>query len=87
MPAERDRHPDDEELEDYAMGAHPGEASAELEEHLLTCAECRDRLSETDAYISAMRQGSARLRSEENVPRGRGIRALLSSLLRRSRRF
>src|SRR6185295_11602084 len=47
-----------EELEDYAMGRIPEEQSGRLEEHLLICATCRQRLEECDSYTSAMRQAA-----------------------------
>jgi hypothetical protein len=57
------RHMDDEEIERYSMGAMPEAAIAPFEEHLLICEPCRLRLARTDAYVSAMRQASARLRT------------------------
>ena len=57
------RHMDDEEIERYSMGAMPQAAIAPFEEHLLICEPCRLRLARTDAYVSAMRQASARLRT------------------------
>jgi anti-sigma factor RsiW len=47
-----------EELEDYAMGRIPEEQAGRLEEHLLICADCRQRLQEYDSYRSAMRQAA-----------------------------
>ena len=57
-------HVDDEELERYSMGAMPEAAIAPMEEHLLICEPCQLRLAQTDAYVGAMRQASARLRTE-----------------------
>jgi hypothetical protein len=55
----------EEEIERYSMGAMPEAAIAPFEEHLLICESCQLRLAQTDAYVSAMREASARL------PRGR----------------
>jgi hypothetical protein len=57
-------HMDEEEFERYSMGAMPEGAIAPFEEHLLICESCRDRLAQTDVYVAAMRNASARLRSE-----------------------
>ena len=63
-------HVDDEEIERYSMGAMPEAAIAPFEEHLLVCEPCQLRLAQTDAYVGAMRQASARLRTE---PLKRGL--------------
>src|ERR1035441_8502196 len=63
-------HIDEEELERYSMGAMPEAAIAPFEEHLLICEPCQLRLAQSDAYVSAMRQSSARLRAE---PLKRGL--------------
>jgi anti-sigma factor RsiW len=63
-------HIDEEEIERYAMGATPEGAIAPFEEHLLICESCQRRLAHTDVYVSAMRQASARLRTE---PLKRGL--------------
>jgi hypothetical protein len=59
------RHMDAEDLERYSMGNTSVEESGSIEEHLLTCEDCRDRLRETDDYLLAMRTSSARLRWDE----------------------
>jgi anti-sigma factor RsiW len=48
-------HITDEDLELYALDRLAEAAAAPVEEHLLVCAECRDRLVEWDEYIRAMR--------------------------------
>ena len=65
-----DRHIDEDEIEQYAMGATPEAAIAPFEEHLLICEPCQLRLAQADAYVSAMREASARLRAAP-VKRGR----------------
>ena len=38
-----------------------GAAVEFLEEHLLICSECRDRLLTTDEYVAAMKAAAARI--------------------------
>ena len=49
------RHMDAEDLERYSIGNSSEEESEPLEEHLLTCDDCRERLRETDDYLFALR--------------------------------
>src|ERR1035437_2363359 len=42
-----------------AMWTLPESEAAPLENHLLVCRKCRDRLEATDAYVVAMRSASA----------------------------
>src|ERR1035438_8726350 len=65
------RHVDAEDLERYSMGTSPLEATPSIEEHLLTCDGCQDRLRETDAYLRAMRTSSEQLRRDEKAAKGR----------------
>ena len=48
-------HMADDELEAYSLGRMSAAASAPLEEHLLGCTTCLDRLAGWDDYIGAMR--------------------------------
>lgn len=48
-------HADEESLERYAMGLLREEEAAPLEEHLLLCAGCRNRLTELDQFLQALR--------------------------------
>ena len=49
-------HIPEEELELYAVSRDFAEGRlAAIEEHLLVCHVCQDRLQELDEYISAMR--------------------------------
>ena len=57
-----------EELEDYAMGRIPEEQAGGLEEHLLICDACRQRLQEYDSYNSAMRHAAAQLVDAPSQP-------------------
>jgi uncharacterized CHY-type Zn-finger protein len=52
-------HTDEETLERYSMGRLSEYRSARLEEHLLICQACRDRLTALDTYRYAMRAASS----------------------------
>ena len=65
------RHPDVEDLEQYSKGMPTLEATALIEEHLLICEACRDRLLETDDYLLSMRTAAEQLRRDERAARGR----------------
>ena len=57
-------HISEEVLEQYAMRTLPESAElGRLEEHLLICSECRNRLQTMDDYVAAMRSAAAKLRS------------------------
>jgi hypothetical protein len=58
-------HLNAEDLERYSMGTCPREETDRIEEHLLTCDGCQNRLRETDAYLFAMRTSSEQLRRDE----------------------
>lgn len=49
-------HPEEERLEQYALGKLAGDELGQVEEHLLVCETCRDRLAELDADIRAIRE-------------------------------
>jgi hypothetical protein len=48
-------HIDDELLEQYALDRLQDEPLARVEEHLLLCGFCRDRLEELDAFVASLR--------------------------------
>jgi anti-sigma factor RsiW len=52
-------HITDDDLELNAIGRLPEADAALVEEHLLACQECRERLAEWDAYVLAMREAGA----------------------------
>ena len=63
------QHPMEDVLERYALGnARAGEIEP-LEEHLLICSHCQERLSETDLYIFALRDATKILSGESRVRR------------------
>ena len=49
-------HGTDEQLELYALGRLGESESAVIEEHLLVCAGCRERLDETEAFTVSIRE-------------------------------
>ena len=61
------RHLDAENLERYSMGSSSQEEAALIEEHLLTCECCQDRLRESDDYVLAMRRASEQRRQYERT--------------------
>jgi anti-sigma factor RsiW len=52
---DRNGHCAEDQLESYARGVLEEPAAAPVEEHLLICEACRDRLSEHDTYIRSIR--------------------------------
>lgn len=49
-------HINDDALEAYSLGRLVDADTALIEEHLLVCAQCRDRLAGWDEYTVAMRK-------------------------------
>ena len=46
-------HPEEELLEDYSFGRVPEPALAPLEEHLLACSQCTEKVEEIDVWRAA----------------------------------
>jgi len=61
-------HVPEDILERYALGQIPDEDSVGVEEHLLVCEDCQDRLQTTDEFVLAMRQAAMKM---VNQPRSR----------------
>jgi len=55
-------HPVYDALESYAMGTLVDSELESLEEHLLLCPVCRQRVDEATTYVAAMRQAARRCR-------------------------
>src|SRR5215470_2315507 len=51
-----------DDLERYAMGKTSAEETDQIEDHLLICESCRDRLEETREFTAAMQSASAEIR-------------------------
>jgi len=62
-------HPMEEVLERYALGNARAAEIEPLEEHLLVCSDCQERLSETDHYIFAVRDATKILAGESLAKR------------------
>jgi anti-sigma factor ChrR (cupin superfamily) len=60
-------HISDDWLERYAMGTLHEAHVAKVEEHLLICHGCQDRLKATDEYIAAMRRAAEKLEREDEI--------------------
>lgn len=58
-------HISDEMLEQYAMERILDPESEALEEHLLICPECRDRLQTMEEYVAAMKSAAGKTRESE----------------------
>ena len=54
-------HIDEETLERYALGRLGEEEAAPVEEHLLICHSCQDRLAAADEYIRIVRAAAPKL--------------------------
>ncbi len=61
---EEQDHISDQALEEYSRGAVRDAEAERLEEHLLICPGCQDRLAETDEFVKAMRDAAAKLQME-----------------------
>ncbi|HWC95735.1 MAG TPA: hypothetical protein VG456_03270 [Candidatus Sulfopaludibacter sp.] len=62
------RHLDEEEIESYSLQATPEEDVARLEEHLLICPECRERVEASDVFVSSMEAAASEIRRESARP-------------------
>jgi hypothetical protein len=58
-------HPSEEILERYALGRVGAPDLEPIEEHLLVCPHCQERLSEADQYVLAMRNAARLLLNEQ----------------------
>ena len=54
-------HISDHHVDLYALRRLPASQAADLEEHLLLCEACRDRLNETERFIAALRRAANEL--------------------------
>ncbi len=66
-----DAHPLVETLEEYAFKRLPEAATESLEEHLLVCAACQQKLREVDEYILLMKQATAARLEHPPLPASR----------------
>ena len=67
-------HLGEDKLEAYAMAQLADAELANVEEHLLVCSTCIDRLEEIEGFTTAMQHAAQRIRSEEaQVPAREGF--------------
>jgi hypothetical protein len=59
------QHVSDESLVRYAMHPLPDAEAGPLEEHLLICLECRDRLQAEIEFVTALSGAAAIIREQE----------------------
>jgi hypothetical protein len=71
-------HVPEETLEKFAMGKLPESEAAPLEEHLLTCHACQDRLEHIDTFIHAAKTATAKLKLQHEPSLGERLRAFVS---------
>ena len=57
-------HISEDALERYATQRIPGTESGPLEEHLLICLECQDRIQSEIDFVIAMRSAAANSRAQ-----------------------
>jgi hypothetical protein len=65
------RHVDAEDLEKYSMGTSSLEETRLVEEHLLTCDGCQERLVEADDYVLAVGVAAQQVRRDERTAKAR----------------
>lgn len=75
-------HPSDDQLELYALGRLSASANDHIEEHLLICYGCQDRLIDLDSYLHLMKQVCA-LEVETRAAHQRSIsKAVIAIVMR-----
>jgi len=57
-------HISDGDLERFAMQTLPGPEAGPLEQHLLICGECRDRLEAEIEFVTAIHGAAVKIRCE-----------------------
>jgi hypothetical protein len=70
MSSSANKHPTDDTLELHALKQLPESEREPLEEHLLVCEECRQRLDKTEDYVAAMQQALTEIQQESTQPSG-----------------
>jgi hypothetical protein len=57
---ERDEHVGEDQLESYSIGNLAERHAAHVEEHVLICETCQDRLADSDSWVRSIRRGALR---------------------------
>ena len=74
-------HVCEEDLELYALGRLPALQVERLETHILICADCQDRLVETETYVQAVRDAALQLSREQHPSWWRRLAGLLDAFV------
>jgi hypothetical protein len=61
-------HLDDEVLDGYVLGTLPSLRVAEVEEHILICEECQDRLDGTSVFVQSISAAALKFRQDDIPP-------------------
>jgi anti-sigma factor RsiW len=64
------RHAEDDDLDLYVLGKLPETQTRSLEQHLLLCEVCQQRLEQTDAFINELRAYAAWQEAESGKTTG-----------------
>lgn len=59
-----DSHPSDDDIELYSLERLPDEQQQTIEEHLIVCEQCRQRLDQTDEFVAAMQDALLEVQQE-----------------------
>ena len=65
-------HADAEDLESYSLGASSVEETARIEEHLLICEDCRNRLRAGEDFLNSVQLAARQFRRDEKAVKGHG---------------
>lgn len=83
MERRTEKHIEEDRLEAYSASLVAGEELEYIEEHLLLCITCQDRLDTVERYQVAMRSAAMRIREEQQAaPDVTGVVPWFRSLLR-----
>jgi predicted anti-sigma-YlaC factor YlaD len=77
-------HATDKALESFSLGVLEGEDLREIEEHLMICEDCRNRLLVADYRISLLRQSLPDAVFKKQVQEIRGNRGSFSLFQKKS---
>src|ERR1700761_5454881 len=69
MKIHMDGHIEETTLESYSLGTLDDSAAAQVEQHLLICDDCREKIEEADVYVAAMQSAAAKLPPEPKESR------------------
>lgn len=82
MEREIEKHLEEDQFEAYAMHVMSGDELDCVEEHLLFCEACQDRMQAVESYVKAMRGAALRIRTKKKTaPAAGGAFHRLGSLL------